>query len=149
MIWELLTNFGLVAPVVAIVTSQILKLIYYFIREGKFNYEHIFEAAGMPSSHAASVSSLTVAVGILQGWHSIIFAISVIFASIVMYDAAGVRRAAGNQAKILNKMLEDKNKRANLAEEELEELLGHSPIEVIVGSTVGILVTIILYLVFF
>ena len=145
MIWELLTNFGLIAPFIALVTSQILKLIYYYIKEGKLDFDHLTEAAGMPSSHAALVSSLAIAAGLLAGWHSPLFAVALIFSAVVMYDSAGVRQAAGKQAKILNQMIED----GEIRHARLTELLGHTPIEVMAGSLLGIAVTLMLYGMFF
>lgn len=95
----------------------------------------------MPSSHAAFVVSLAVSVGLAEGFTSSLFAVSVVVALVVMYDAAGVRRAAGQQAKILNKLVEDweKNNFEN-TEKKLKELLGHTPVEVFAGAVLGALI---------
>ena len=92
----------------------------------------------MPSSHSAVVTSLAVLVGKIEGFNSPIFGVSVIFAFIVMYDAAGVRRAAGKQAKLLNKIVETPGLSGVEVSERLVEVLGHSPIQVLVGAIIGI-----------
>lgn len=95
----------------------------------------------MPSSHSALVCSLATSVGITEGVNSPMFAITVALAAIVMYDASGVRRAAGKQAKILNQIIESEGKNINV-QEKLIELLGHTPLEVYVGAAIGILMAI-------
>ena len=95
----------------------------------------------MPSSHSAFVTSLSTAVGIELGFDSVIFALAAAFAVVVMYDASGVRRAAGRQAKVLNAILEDLNRR-ELHPERLRELLGHTPFEVLVGALLGVVVAV-------
>jgi len=94
----------------------------------------------MPSSHAAFVSALATTVGLDQGFDSALFAVCVVFASVVMYDAAGVRRAASTQARIINQIVDELFHGKPIREERLRELLGHTPVEVLVGSVVGILV---------
>lgn len=94
----------------------------------------------MPSSHSAVVTSLSVLIGKEYGFNSGIFAMSVMFAFIVMYDAAGVRRAAGKQASILNKILDTPGLTSVQVQEKLVELLGHTPIQVFVGALIGIII---------
>lgn len=95
----------------------------------------------MPSSHSAFVTSLATGVGLVEGFDSTLFALAAVFALIVMYDAAGVRRAAGKQARVLNAIIEDLNRR-ELHPERLRELLGHTPVEVVAGARLGVLVAI-------
>lgn len=97
----------------------------------------------MPSSHSAVVTSLSTLVGREYGTDSAIFALSVVFACVVMYDAAGVRRAAGKQAKLLNKIIETPGLSSVEVSERLVEVLGHTPVQVIVGATIGIIVGLI------
>ncbi|MBR3888135.1 MAG: divergent PAP2 family protein [Clostridia bacterium] len=122
--------------------AQIIKVINDLIVYKKLNMRRLWGSGGMPSSHAATVMSLTTVVGIINGWDSAIFAVSFIFAIVVMYDAAGVRRAAGKQAKIINQMIEEKGVKMK---ERLTELLGHTPFEVFMGALLGIVNAWFLY----
>lgn len=119
---------------------QLFKLIYDLVTTKKFNFKRILGAGGMPSSHSAVVTSLTTMLGINQGVNSPIFALAAIFSFIVMYDAAGVRRAAGKQAKLLNKIVQTPGLSGVEVTEKLQEVLGHTPMQVIVGATIGIIV---------
>src|SRR5690554_40081 len=102
-------------------------------------------SGGMPSSHSSFSMALTTTIGKMYNWDSPLFAVSLAFALIVMYDAAGVRRAAGKQAIILNKIIHDIHENKKLTEERLKELIGHTPIEVFMGALLGILVANLLY----
>lgn len=117
---------------------QVFKVITDLIKTKKFDFKRIMGAGGMPSSHSAVVASLATLIGKNEGIESPLFGLSVIFAFIVMYDAAGVRRAAGKQAKILNKLIETPGLSGIQVSEKLVEVLGHTPIQVIVGAIVGI-----------
>ncbi len=132
---------------ITVIIAQILKIIYNFIREGKVDFRIMTSTGGMPSSHSASVMALTTAVGIETGWDSPLFGVTLFFSLIVMYDAAGIRRAAGRQAEILNRIMDDLYRGRTLYEEgeKLKELLGHTPVEVIVGAILGIVVSLMLY----
>ena len=99
----------------------------------------------MPSAHSAMATSLTIAVGISEGFGSSLFAICVAFASIVMYDAVGVRRATGKQSTIINRMIEDLYKSGRINAEPLHEFMGHTPIEVLAGIIFGAIVALLLY----
>ena len=93
----------------------------------------------MPSSHSAGVVGLTTSVGIISGWTSLVFAVSVGYALVTMYDAAGIRRASGKMAVCMNKMMEDFYKKdINAAGTKLKEMLGHTPKEVVCGALLGI-----------
>lgn len=122
---------------------QLFKLIYDLVTTKQFNFKRILGAGGMPSSHSAVVTSLSTMIGISEGIESPMFALSVIFAFIVMYDAAGVRRAAGKQAKILNEIVNTPGLSGVQVTGKLQEALGHTPIQVFVGAIIGIIVGLV------
>ena len=122
---------------------QLFKVIYECVKTKKFNFKRILGAGGMPSSHSAVVTSLTTLIGKSEGIDSCMFALALTFACVVMYDAAGVRRAAGKQAKLLNKIVETPEMTEVQASEKLVEALGHSPKQVIVGALIGVIVGLI------
>ncbi|GAC1508277.1 MAG: divergent PAP2 family protein [Candidatus Dormibacteraceae bacterium] len=132
------------APVVAWAIAQAAKVIMTSMRQRRLNLRVLAETGGMPSSHAAIVMGLTSAVGKYAGVSSAAFAIALIFSFVVMYDAAGLRRAAGRQAAILNRLVEDLVHMRGMQEQRLRELLGHTPVEVLVGAMLGIVVGLIL-----
>lgn len=121
--------------------AQALKVIIVLLTQKKVDVSRFIGSGGMPSSHAAFTTALTVAVGRTEGFTSTLFAITFAFTMVVMYDASGVRRAAGQQARILNKMLEHWNDNDNsFMEKKLKELLGHTPFEVLVGAILGVFI---------
>ena len=122
---------------------QLFKLIYDLVTTKKFNFKRILGAGGMPSSHSAVVVALCTMIGKQYGIKSAIFGLSVIFAFVVMYDAAGVRRAAGKQAKLLNKIVQTPGLSNVEVTEKLQEVLGHTPIQVFVGALIGFIVGMI------
>ena len=103
----------------------------------------------MPSAHSASVTALTLGIALTLGWGSPMFTISLVFALIVMYDATGVRRAAGKQAEILNKIVDDIYAGGKVKVEKLKEILGHDPIEVVAGASLAVVITLITYYAYF
>ena len=123
---------------------QLFKLLYDIVKEKKFNFKRLMQAGGMPSSHSAVVVVLTTMIAKAEGLTSPLFGVSLIFSFIVMYDAAGVRRAAGKQAKLLNKIVETPGLSGVEVSERLVEVLGHTPVQVIVGALIGLLVGIII-----
>ena len=133
----------IIIPILVWFFIQLFKLIFDLIVTKKFNFKRILQAGGMPSSHSGVVVSLTTMIGKDLGINSPIFAVSVIYAFVVMYDAAGVRRAAGKQAKLLNKIVETPGLTGVQVQEKLVEVLGHSPKEVLVGALIGIIVGLI------
>lgn len=122
---------------------QLFKLIYDLVTTRKFNFKRILGAGGMPSSHSAVVTSLATMIGVSQGFDSQMFALATIFAFVVMYDAAGIRRAAGKQAHILNKIVNTPGLSGVEVTEKLQEVLGHTPKQVIVGAIIGVIVGLI------
>ena len=174
-VWETLTsNYIINVGVASFMLAQILKMLFTFLVTKEWNLERLVGAGGMPSSHSALTASIAVAMARKLGWSSPIFGLALAFATIVMYDAMGVRRAAGEQAKVLNKMMfelpnfpfvfgkelkKDKNKDTEKPQEEaekeadetagnaeepiqkmLKEYLGHTPLEVLGGCLLGILI---------
>lgn len=123
---------------------QLFKVIYDLVTTKKFNFKRIMGAGGMPSSHSAVVTSLATLVGRYEGVQSPIFAIAVIFAFVVMYDAAGIRRAAGKQASLLNKIIDTPGLTGLQVQEKLVEVLGHTPVQVFAGAIIGIIGGLIL-----
>ncbi len=124
-------------------TAQLLKVVIYAVINKRFNFKLLLGSGGMPSSHSATVMALTTAVGRTQGFENPLWVITLTFALITMTDAVGVRRAAGQQAKVLNKMLDEFCAEGKIGETRLRELLGHTPIEVIVGALLGIIIAVI------
>ena len=139
---HILDNGVLIVAIIACLIAQGSKLIIELIKNRRFNFKVLVTTGGMPSAHSALVTALAAGVGQTKGWDSIEFAIASLFAVIVMYDAAGVRQAAGKQARILNQMIDELFQEDHkFNEEKLKELLGHTPFQVIVGSILGVLVS--------
>lgn len=157
MLPTLFSNYPLWTSVIAVVFVQVFKLLWNYVIHGKWDWNWLIQTGSMPSGHTAAVTSLATAVGIQEGWGSPLFAVTVIFAFIVMYDAAGIRRHAGIQAKVLNRLVEDvhrlwlemRHKKDRSPREtgiKLKEILGHQPIEVAIGATVGIFIAWVVHL---
>lgn len=137
---EILHNKFLWVPFFTWLSIQIFKVIYDSISSKKLNLRRLFGAGGMPSSHTAIVMAITIMIGKEIGFGSFAFAASLIFSLIVMYDAAGVRRAAGEQASVLNKIIETPGLSGLEVQKRLMEALGHTPTQVLVGAIIGIIV---------
>lgn len=143
---DIFHNQVLVVAVLACLTAQGLKVVIELIRDRKINFRYLVTTGGMPSAHSALVGALATAIGQSMGWSSPEFAIACLFAVIVMYDAAGVRQAAGRQAKLLNQITEELFQDGhNFNEEKLKELLGHTPFQVLVGLMLGIAISMFFY----
>ena len=134
----------IVLPLVAWAIAQGTKVLRDSVRRRRLYLRGLTEMGGMPSSHSAMVMGLTTAIGRFNGATSPIFALALIFSFVVMYDAAGVRRAAGRQAALLNRLVDDLFSQRGVREEQLRELLGHTPVEVLVGAVLGIAIGLIL-----
>lgn len=139
IIQEIINNKCIYVPFLLWCAIQIFKVIMDLIVTKKFNFKRIMGAGGMPSSHSAVVSALAILIGREYGFDSGTFGLALIMACVVMYDAAGVRRAAGKQAAILNKLLETPGLSTMQVQEKLVEFLGHTPIQVFVGAIIGVI----------
>ena len=137
------TNKYIYIPFLLWFGIQVFKLVYDLVKTKKFNFKRIMGAGGMPSSHSAVVTSLTTLVGKVIGVNSPVFAIALIFSFVVMYDACGVRRAAGKQAKVLNDIVNTPGLSNIQVQEKLQEALGHTPVQVFVGALIGIIAGLI------
>lgn len=138
---ELLHNKTITVPIFAWFLAQLLKVINVLLTSKKIDFTRFIGSGGMPSSHSAFIVSLTTVVAKINGFGSTQFGISLAVSLIVMYDAAGVRRAAGKQAKVLNQLIYSHNDKVYF-DEKLKELLGHSPFEVVMGALLGIIMGI-------
>jgi hypothetical protein len=133
------------AALIAFVVAQVLKVVIVLIVYKKLDFRRLMGSGGMPSSHSATVCAMAAAVGKLYGIQSGVFAIAAVTAGVVMFDASNVRRAAGEQAKILNYIMDNwGHSKPEFVLKELKELLGHTPLEVIVGAALGIGLGVIL-----
>ncbi len=142
---EILSNQIIITGAVAWVTSQVLKTIIHLILNKRLVLERLMGDGGMPSSHSATVTSVAVATGFVCGWDSAMFAIAMFMAFIVMHDAMGVRQETGKQAKILNNMMEmfENMQDARLdTEQKLKEFVGHTPMQVLAGFGLGLIVAL-------
>lgn len=156
---DLFTNYPLLIALFTIGFAQFIKVPLQYIATRKVGWDLLTSTGGMPSSHSGAVTALSTALAIEHGLDSPYFAISAIFGIIVMFDATGIRRHAGYQATVINQLVMDFNKvreemkhwpekQAEEKRNELKELLGHQPIEVFFGGLLGVLLTIIIYLIF-
>jgi len=144
IIEQILNNNVLIATFFAWFLSCILKGFLVCVRERRFDITRFMGPGGMPSSHSALVTSLATAVGLSMGFDSATFAVCAALSLIVMYDASGIRRAAGKQAEMINAIVEAWDEKDPLMKEiKLKELLGHTPLEVMAGAVFGILVAVI------
>lgn len=137
------TNKYIYVPVILWFGIQLFKLLYDLYTTKKFNFKRIMGAGGMPSSHSAVVTSLATLIGRYNGVDSPIFALALIVAFVVMYDACGVRRAAGKQAKVLNEIVNTPGLSNLQVQEKLQEALGHTPTQVFVGFLIGLIAGLI------
>mgnify|MGYP000347512571 FL=1 len=133
----------IIVPMAVWIGIQSFKVLYELVKTKKFNFKRILGAGGMPSSHSAVVTSIATMIGKDYGTNSAIFALALIFAFVVMYDAAGVRRAAGKQAKLLNKIVNTPGMSNVEVGEKLVEVLGHTPVQVFVGALIGVIAGLI------
>lgn len=125
------------------VVAQALKILLLLCQGQRFNFKWILGTGGMPSAHAAGVSCLAASVGMNIGFDAPLFAVTLIFCLVTMFDAQGIRRSAGRQAGILNRIIDDIYLNKGIREERLKELIGHTPIQVIIGGVLGILMAVL------
>lgn len=140
---EIITNKFLYVPIIVWACIQAFKVLTELVVTKKFNFKRLMGAGGMPSSHSAVVTCLATLIGKENGFSTPIFALACIFAVVVMYDAAGIRRAAGKQASLLNKIISTPTLSSVEFQEKLVEVLGHTPLQVFVGAVIGIVVGLI------
>ena len=142
MFYEIITNKALIIPLCAWAIAQLLKVLIILIQKKQLHLHHLIGSGGMPSSHSALVGALATSVALLQGWGSVAFAISTIFALVVMYDAARVRQSVGQQSVVLNRILRELKSRRPMTElgRDLREFVGHTQLQVIAGGLLGIAV---------
>ncbi len=140
---QLVKNKIFITTLSAWLIAQAIKVLIGVIRLRRFDFRWFVGTGGMPSAHAAGASCLATAVGFERGFDSIYFALAASFAIVVMFDAQGVRRATGRQARILNKVMDDIYWQGRIQEERLRELVGHTPVEVIAGFLLGIIIALV------
>ena len=139
-IQQLLSNKIIIVSIISWAAAQIIKMILDLLATGKVDWELMVASGGMPSSHSSFVCALATSVGLQTGFDSALFAMCFVLAVIVMYDAAGVRRAAGSHAVIINKIMEGLNIKID---GKLKELIGHTPIQVGAGAILVIIIAFI------
>lgn len=125
--------------------AQGIKVVLGVIREKRFNFKWFIGTGGMPSSHAAGAAALATSCGLQEGFGSAYFALATVFALVTMFDAQGVRRSAGQQAAILNQIMDDMYWKGKIETDRLMELIGHTPLQVIAGAALGLTLAVILY----
>ncbi|HET7628630.1 MAG TPA: divergent PAP2 family protein [Bacillales bacterium] len=149
-------NFAFVAALIGVVLAQVLKVPIHLVVAKKLNWGLLISNGGMPSSHSCAVTALAVSVGLQTGFESPVFAVAAMFAIITMFDAAGVRRQAGEHASLLNQLRKDfanlvtefkqwQEKPGYQKQNDLKELLGHKPAEVYSGAILGIIIAYVMY----
>jgi acid phosphatase family membrane protein YuiD len=141
---EILQNKVLISVTVAWAIAQFSKPFVQYLRTREWAWSWFFSAGGMPSTHSAIIVAATTAIGMQVGFDSPEFALSAAVSMIVLYDAAGVRRQAGEHARVINAIIDDLAQGHPLKEEDMKELLGHTPGEVIIGVLVGVTVAILM-----
>lgn len=139
-IQEFFDNKIIIISIISWAAAQLIKMVLDLAAKGKVDWELMFSSGGMPSSHSSFVCSMATAVGINMGFDSATFAIAFVLAVVVMYDAAGVRRAAGSHAVIINKLMDNLNIKID---GKLKELIGHTPIQVGAGAVLGIAIALL------
>lgn len=134
-----------IAALISVVSAQICKPIVYFLQHGEFKFLRVLDTGGMPSSHTALVTTLTVGVGVYRGINSVLFGISLIFSLYFIFEATGLRQEVGKQAKVLNEIIDKVSKTHHLDTRELRELVGHTWAEVLGGFALGLFVALLVF----
>ncbi|MCM8813245.1 MAG: divergent PAP2 family protein [Candidatus Omnitrophica bacterium] len=140
---DVAANRLIMAAVSSWIGAQLIKVFLGLVKEHRFNFRWILTTGGMPSAHSAGVAALATAAGLYTGFDSVPFAIAAVFALITMFDAQGIRRMAGQQAEVLNRIVEDIYQHRGVNEERLKELLGHTPVEVLAGAALGMVIAVL------
>jgi hypothetical protein len=144
---EIFNNLPLVVGLIAWTIAQIVKVPLTFIASKRWNWALLASPGGMPSSHSALVAATAQMIGLKEGFDSPLFAVACVLAIVVIYDATGIRRQAGRHARIINKMILDMQSGHPLKQELLREVLGHTPLEALAGTLLGIAVAQITWLI--
>lgn len=144
---DIFLNRVLVAALIAWMLAQIIKVPFFYLQYRRWNWGLWFSAGGMPSSHSALITAATIAIGLYEGFDSPLFALAVAIAMIVVYDAAGVRRQAGLQARKINLLITQFLSGQKISEERLKEVIGHTPRQVLVGILLGLVAALVTWLV--
>lgn len=141
---DIARNHIFIKVVIAWVVAQGLKIALGVLQRRRFDFRFLLETGGMPSTHAAGVTALAVSVGMEMGFDSVLFAVAMVFTMITLFDAQGVRRSAGIQARILNRLLEDIYFKRRIPDERVKEFFGHTPVQVFGGMAVGLVVALLM-----
>ena len=143
MLYEIITNKVLIIPLCSWAIAQLLKVVVILIQKKQLDLRYLVGSGGMPSSHSAFVTSLATSIALLEGFGSVAFGISAIFALVVIYDAAGVRRSVGQQSVVLNRIIRELRDHRPFVElgRDLREFVGHTQLQVVVGVLIGIVFT--------
>ena len=140
VILEILSNRVIQAAALAWATAQALKVVLTLAISKRFDKSRVLGSGGMPSSHSAMTCAMLMTIGYQEGFTSSLFALAFCFSGVVMYDAAGVRRSTGKNAAVLNRLIDRLYTDGSFDEEHLKELVGHTPIQVLAGALLGILI---------
>src|SRR3989338_796711 len=132
------------AVVAAWVIAQSIKVIRNTLHRKRFSVRRLIDTGGMPSSHSAGTAAVATVVGLYSGFGSVLFLFALVFALVTMFDAASVRRSVGKQAIIMNKLVDEFYAEGRFSESRLREFLGHTPVEVLVGVALGIVVAFLI-----
>lgn len=143
---SILTNYVLIAALIAWGIAQVIKVPIEYLLTHKWNWSLFIQAGGMPSSHSALIVGITHSIGLSIGFNSPLFALAFAMCMIIIYDATGIRRQAGKHAELINAMINDLRSGHPLKEEQLREVLGHSPLEVLAGIVLGLVVAQVTWL---
>jgi acid phosphatase family membrane protein YuiD len=143
MLSDLIQNRVVISAVLAWVIGQFLKFPLDYIFNKRWNWGIMFSAGGLPSSHSSLITAVTLTIGLQEGFDSAIFALAAAIAMIVIYDAAGVRRQAGIHAERINAIVKNFFESGQFGEDELKEMLGHTPVEVFSGVALGVLISLL------
>jgi len=145
LFFQISRNKILLVTIVVWITGQSIKIVTNLLRGKRFNFRWVIVTGGMPSSHAAGVTALTTCCGLEYGFQSGIFALAFVFAMVTMFDAQGVRRSTGEQAEILNRVIDDMYWHKKLDMGRIREFVGHSPVQVLAGFLLGLGMAVFLY----
>jgi acid phosphatase family membrane protein YuiD len=145
MLMEILRNKVVIAALAGWLIGQTLKFPLEYLLNNRWDWGIIFSAGGLPSSHSSTVTAVALSIGFQEGFDTAIFALAAAVGMIVIYDATGVRRQAGIHAQRINEIMRDFIESRQFPDKDLKEMLGHTPIEVIAGVLLGVLISLTIY----